>query len=258
MWVKAMLLDLEGVLYEGDRPIEGATAAVERLRGMGLNLRYLTNTTTRSRAGVAERLARLGLTLGAETLFTPLAAARRLLIDWGARRIRLAAPPAAAEDFAGLELIDSGPVDAVVIGDLYKAFDWDLMNELFGLLRDGARLIALHKNRYCRREDGIGLDLGPFVAALEYAANTEAVVVGKPSADFFQLALDDMGVTAAETVMVGDDIDADIGGAQGAGLKAVQVRTGKYTAADLEHPTVRPDFRIESIAALPDLIGEMV
>ena len=82
-------------------------------------------------------------------------------------------------------------------------------------------------------------------------------MVGKPSADFFQLALDDLGVAAADTVMVGDDIDADIGGAQGAGLTAVQVRTGKYTAADVEHPSVRPDFRIDSVAALPDLIREM-
>ena len=161
MRVKAMLLDLEGVLYEGDRPIAGATQAVARLRDMGLELRYLTNTTTRSRAGVAERLEGLGLTLGPETLFTPLAAARRLLMESGARRIRLAAPPSAAEDFAGLELAASGPVDAVVVGDLYKAFDWDLLNELFGLLRDGARLVALHKNRYCRREDAIGVDVGP-------------------------------------------------------------------------------------------------
>ena len=257
MRVKAMLLDLEGVLYEGDKPIEGAAAAVAQLRDRGLELRYLTNTTTRSRAGVAERLAGLGLSLGPETLFTPLAAARRLLIDWDAHRIRLAAPEAAAADFGDLELADSGPVDAVVVGDLYKGFDWDLLNELFVLLRGGARLVALHKNRYCRREAGIGLDVGPFVAALEYAANTQAAVVGKPSPEFFQLALDDMGVTAGDAVMVGDDIDADIGGAQGAGLKAVQVRTGKYTEADLEHPTVRPDFRIDSVARLPDLIRDM-
>jgi len=257
MRVKAVLLDLEGVLYEGDQPIEGAVVAVDRLRDMGLALHYLTNTTTRSRAGVAERLASLGLVLGVESLFTPLAAARRLLMDSGARRIRLAAPPSAAEDFAGLELATSGPVDAVVVGDLYTAFDWGLLNELFVLVHGGARLVALHKNRYCRREDGIGLDVGPFVAALEYAANVEAVVVGKPSAAFFQLALDDLGVTAAEALMVGDDIDADIGGAQGAGLRAVQVRTGKYTAADLDHPTVRPDFRIDSLVALPDLIGDM-
>ena len=257
MQVKAVLLDLEGVLYEGDRPIAGATAAVDRLHDLGLGLRYLTNTTTTSRAGVAARLDGLGLTLGIDSLFTPLAAASRLLTTWQARRIHLAAPPAAAEDFADFELARKGPVDAVVVGDLYKDFDWDRLNELFGLLRGGARLIALHKNRYCRREAGLGLDVGPFVAALEYAANTEAVVVGKPSADFFQLALDDLGVAASEAVMVGDDIDADIGGAQGAGLTAVQVRTGKYSDSDLAHPTTQPNHRIDSIAELPDLIRDL-
>ena len=222
-----------------------------------LGLRYLTNTTTRSRAGVAQRLERLGLTLGADMLFTPLAAAQRLLMDSGAHRIRLAAPPSVAEDFVGLELATSGPVDAVVIGSLYKAFGWDLLNELFVLVRGGAQLVALYKDQYYLREDGISLDVGPFVVALEYTANVEAVVVGKPSAASFQWALDNLGVTAAEPLMVGDDIAADIGGAQGAGLQAVQVRCGKYTAADLDHPTVRPDFRINSIAALPDLIGDL-
>ena len=257
MRVKAMLLDLEGVLYEGDRPIEGATAAVGQLHEMGLDLRYLTNTTTRARAAVVERLVGLGLSLKPDELFTPLAAARRLLAGWNVQRIRLAAPDAAAEDFDGLELRRSGPVDAVVVGDLYKDFDWDLLNELFGLLRSGARLVALHKNRYCRRAKGIGLDAGPFVAALEYAANTNAVVVGKPSRDFFQLALDDMDVAPADAIMVGDDIDADIGGAQDAGLAAVQVRTGKYTDRDLDHPTTQPNHRIDSVAQLPDLVRNL-
>lgn len=258
MPTKAVLLDLEGVVYEGEKPIEGAVAAVSRLEGMGLGLRYLTNTTTLARAGIAERLASLGLQIDPASLFTPLAAARRLLQAWGARRIRLAAPPQAAPDFAGLELVETGPVDAVVLGDLYRAFDWDRLNELFGLLSDGARLVALHKNRYCRRFGEIGLDVGPFVAALEYAANTQATVVGKPSPEFFRLALDDLGVTAGEAVMVGDDIDADIGGAQGAGLKAVQVKTGKFTAADLAHPTIHPEARIETLADLPELIGTFV
>jgi HAD superfamily hydrolase (TIGR01458 family) len=137
------------------------------------------------------------------------------------------------------------------MGDLYKAYDWDKLDFLFGLVRGGARLIALHKNRFCRRGDAIGLDAGPFVAAVEYAAGVEAVVVGKPSAEFFKLALGDLGVAPDEAVMVGDDIEADIGGAQAAGLAAVQVETGKYTPADREHPHVTPDLRIASIADLP-------
>ncbi len=263
MPVKAVLLDLEGVLYEGDRPVAGALDAVDALGAMGLGLRYLTNTTTRSRAGVAKRLASLGLEIEIDALFTPLAAARRLLGSWNARRICLAAPEEAAEDFAGLDIVgpdssDGGPVDAVVVGDLYRDFDWDLMNRLFGHLRRGARLVALHKNRFCKRDDGIGLDVGPFVAALEYAADTEAAVVGKPSPDFFRLALDDLGVAAAEAIMVGDDIDADIGGARNAGIRAVQVRTGKFTERDLEHPRVRPDGRIDSIAILPEFLSARV
>ena len=257
MPIKAVLLDLEGVLYCGETPIEGAIAAVARLEAMGLGLRYLTNTTTRSRDAIAARLARLGLDIDPGALFTPLAAARRLLRDWGARRICLAAPPEAAPDFAGLDLVETEPVDAVIVGDLYKGFDWDRLNQLFGFLRGGARLVALHKNRFCRRDAGLGLDLGPFVAALEYAAGVQAVVVGKPSGDFFRLVLDDLEVTPDEGLMVGDDIEADVGGAQEAGLTAIQVRTGKFTPADLDHPTVVPDLRIETLADLPDAIRRL-
>ena len=88
------------------------------------------------------------------------------------------------------------------------------------------------------------------------AIQRRATVLGKPSPDFFRLALDDLGATADTAVMVGDDIDADIGGAQAAGLKAVQVRTGKFTDTDLAHSLVRPDARIDSIANLPDLLEE--
>lgn len=251
MPLRAVLLDLEGVLYQEGAPIAGALEAVRALDERGLALRYLTNTTTTSRAGVARRLAAVGLDIDMDALFTPLAAARQLLDRWGAQRIHLAAPPETAEDFADLELADAGPVDALVVGDLYKGFDWDRVNFLFSLLRGGARLVALHKNRICRRGEDIALDAGPFVAALEYAAGVEAVVVGKPAAAFFELALADLGVTAAEAVMVGDDIEADIGGAQGAGLRAIQVETGKFTPADLDHPRVTPDRRIASVAELP-------
>ena len=213
MPLSAVLLDLEGVLYQEGAPISGAREALGALEGRGLALRYLTNTTTTSRAGVARRLEAVGLTVDPATLFTPL--------------------------------------DAVVLGDLYKEYDWDRLNFLFGLIRGGARLVALHKNRVCRRGDEIALDAGPFVAALEYAAGVEAVVVGKPSADFFKLALADLGVAPGEAVMVGDDIEADIGGAQGAGIKAIQVETGKYSPADRDHPRVTPDLRIASVADLP-------
>jgi HAD superfamily hydrolase (TIGR01458 family) len=251
MKVRGLLLDLEGVLHQGDVPIPGALEAFRTLQASGLVIRYLTNTTTRPRRVIAERLEALGFAVDSEEVFSPPAAAARLLAELGARRIHLAAAPELAEDFPDVEIVGEGErVDAVVLGDLYKDFTWDRLNGLFQAIAAGALPIALHKNRVSRREEGISLDLGPFVAALEYAADMKARVVGKPSAEFFALALGSLDVEPAEALMVGDDIEADIGGALNAGLAAVQVRTGKYRLRDEELPDIRPTGRIESIVEL--------
>lgn len=123
-------------------------------------------------------------------------------------------------------------------------------------MQQGAVLVTLHKNRYCRREGEIALDLGPFVAALDYAADTQAEIVGKPSKLFFDLALAELGLDAESVAMVGDDIEADIGGAGQAGLTTIQVRTGKFTPKDGEHPSIRPDHLIDSAADLPSLLPD--
>lgn len=253
MKLQGLLLDLEGVLYQDDRPIPGAAEALQRLQADGLALRGLTNTTTRPRRAIAERLAELAIPLAAEAIFTPCMAAVLALRQRGLRRVHLAAAPSLAEDFADFELVERAP-EALVLGDLYTDFTWDRLNRLFGFLRDGACLLALHKNRVSRRGGEIALDLGPFVAALEYASGQEALVLGKPARAFFELALADMGLPAGAVVMVGDDIEADIGGAQAVGLRAVQVETGKFTPADRSHPQIRPEARVASLAALPSAL----
>ncbi len=250
MAVRGVLLDLEGVLYQSDKSIPGATQTVRLLGRQGLALRFLTNTTTRPRGEVVGRLQAMGFAMERDQVFTPALAAGRLLTEAGSRRVHLAAPADLAEDFAGFELVDEAP-DAVILGDLHKGFTWERLDGLFRMLLDGARLVALHRNRFCRRGTRLALDLGPFVAALEYAAGTTATVCGKPSEAFFAKAVADMGLTRQEVVMVGDDIEADIGGAQAAGLRAIQVETGKYSARDASHPEVRPSGRIASIAELP-------
>ena len=143
-------------------------------------------------------------------------------------------------------------MDAVVVGDLYEAFTWERLNSLYRRIANGTPLIALHKNRVTRREAGISLDLGPFVAALEYAAATEAHVVGKPAKRFFELAVANLALPAEHVLMVGDDIEADVGGALAAGLRAVQVKTGKYQPQDEAHPQIKPTARIDAITALSD------
>jgi HAD superfamily hydrolase (TIGR01458 family) len=175
----------------------------------------------------------------------------------GLERVHLAAPAALAPDFEGFDLVAESEAggerapQAVVLGDLGRDFTWDRLDGLFRMVHAGARLIALHRNRHSRRGERIALDLGPFVAAIEYAADVEAVVAGKPSRALFESALAELAVAADEAVMVGDDVEADVGGALGAGLRAVQVRTGKYTEADEAPGKPAPTARIASVADLP-------
>ncbi len=255
MTFRGVLLDLQGVLYHEGEGVAGAIEAVGQLRGRGLAIRFLTNTTTRPRREIVHRLVAMGFEVEPDQVFTPALAAARLLRQGACRRLHLAAPPGLAEDLEGFDLVEEAP-QAVVMGDLHKGFTWERLDGIFRMLHEGACLVALHRNRFCRRGDALALDLGPFVAALEYATAKEALVVGKPARAFFRSALDDMDVQPGEAVMVGDDIEADIGGALSAGLKALQVKTGKYSPRDEDHPEIRPTDRLPSIAALPEWLSE--
>ncbi len=251
-----VLLDLEGVLYQEDIPIDGAQIALERLAQANVPVRFLTNTTTRPRKDIAWRLSAMGFVLLPEHVFSPSAAACQYLEAEGLQRVFVAGDPALAEDFDTFEITSENP-DAVIMGDLYTRFDWHILNRIFSMLEGGARLIALHKNRYCRRDGEIALDLGPFVAAMEFAAGIDAVLMGKPNQTFFDMALSDMGLPVDAVVMVGDDPYADIGGAKAAGIAAVQVKTGKYcTSAKVASLTLPvADGVIGSIADLPAWLG---
>ena len=115
--------------------------------------------------------------------------------------------------------------------------------------------MALQKNRYWRTPDGLSLDVGPVVAALEYASGRDAVVVGKPAPEFFATVLAGVGAAAAAAVMVGDDVESDVGGAQRAGLTGILVRTGKYRADAVAASGIRPFATVDSIADVPPLLG---
>jgi HAD superfamily hydrolase (TIGR01458 family) len=252
--VDAVLIDLDGVLYVEEEPIAGAMDAVERLRAGGLALRFVTNTTAHSRDRTLEKLARLGFSVGERELVTPAALAVRHCRERGHRRVALVMNKEVKRDFAELrETRESA--DAVIIGDLGSAFGYDVLNRAFRQVMGGAELIALQKNRYWMRADGLSLDVGPFVAAIEFATGSEAYVIGKPARAFFDQVLADLQVGPASAAMVGDDIESDIGGALRAGLAAILVRTGKYTDERLREAGIEPTTIVDSIADLPPLLG---
>jgi HAD superfamily hydrolase (TIGR01458 family) len=250
-----ILLDLDGVVYVGDDLVPGATDAVAWLRESGVPHLFVTNTTSRPRSAIVSKLAGLGIEAEADQILTPAVAAVAWLRDSAAGRPALFVPEATADEFAELDPLppqaESG-AGAVVVGDLGDGWDFATLNRAFRLLMNDPRpnLVALGMTRYWRAPDGLRLDAGAFVGALEYATGRNAVVMGKPDPEFYRLAVRSLGTTESEVVMVGDDIRTDVGGAQEAGLSGVLVRTGKFSAADL-HGDVRPHAVLDSIADLP-------
>jgi HAD superfamily hydrolase (TIGR01458 family) len=251
-----VLLDIDGVLYVGDEPIDGAREALTELRELGGGVRLVTNTTSRSRQQVFEHLLELGFETTLEEVLTPAAMAVRHCREQGYGSVALLVGERLREDLAALEGAPTGErVDAVVLGDLGDAFTAEVLNDAFRLLMDGAELVALQHNRYWRRADGLALDVGAYAAALEYATGREAIVVGKPAPAFFEAAIADMGLERA--VMVGDDVEADVGGAMAAGLPGVLVRTGKYRE-DALPAGVTPTAVADSIRDVPALLERML
>jgi HAD superfamily hydrolase (TIGR01458 family) len=252
--IDAVLLDLDGVLYVEGELVPGADEAVKRLRGSGTALRFVTNTTASSRSQTLEKLRDFGIELEEDELVTPAALARRHCDDAGHRIVALIMNDDVKADFEGLEEADTD-VDAVIMGDLGEQFGFRILNQAFRLVMDGAELVALQKNRFWLTADGLSLDAGPFVAAIEYATGRDAFVVGKPSAGFFDIVLADLGADRDSVAMVGDDVETDIGGALDAGIAAVLVRTGKYREDFVRDSGIQPTATIDSVAELPELLG---
>jgi HAD superfamily hydrolase (TIGR01458 family) len=256
----SILLDIDGVLHVSGEPIPGAAAAVCELRKAGHQLRFVTNNTTRARATLAEELRAIGFELEAEEIHTtPLAAAALLP---GAKVLPLTMRAIHGDlEGGGTTLVDE-EADAVLVGgadeteETAQVFAWENLNRAFAELQRGARLVCLHRNRWWQTARGPLLDAGLVVAGLEFAAGTEAEVVGKPSRAYFQAALDALRADAGETTMVGDDVEADIGGAKAAGLRAVLVRTGKFREDALAVAREKPDGVVDSLADVPGWLAE--
>lgn len=226
--IHGVLFDLEGVLSVGGYPLPGSREALLSLRAAGIPMRFITNSTRLTRNVIVNRLGSMGLEVSAQHLFTPVVAARNYLID---RKLtpHLLVHPNIESEFA--DLLGPAP-DVVLIGDAGPAFDYAALNHCFRLLLEGLPLLAMGSNRYFRDANGLNLDVGPFVTALEYAAELEATIFGKPASFFFLGAVNSLNLPPQDVVMVGDDAEMDVCGALAAGLRAVLVRTGKYRHGD--------------------------
>ncbi len=245
---------MDGVLHVSGAPIAGATTAIRRLRGAGHRIRFVTNSTTRSRSQLTSQLVGMGFDLSEDELQTTGGVAARILAG---KRVLALTMPGLLDDLQGLQLVGMN-VDAVLIGgadegeETGRTFSYLNLNRAYLELDAGATLYCLHKNRWWQTAGGPRLDSGAFVAGLEYAADVEATVLGKPSTAYFEAALAALDAEPELTWMVGDDLEGDCVGAHKHGMHTILVRTGKFRPDEVERSNVQPDAIVSSVAQLPD------
>ncbi len=258
--VRALLLDLDGVLVLKGALIPGAAESLAALEERAIPYAIGTNTSIFSRATLSRDLRAAGLAVGPERIVSAASAAagycRRHFRD---EPLYVLGSPDGLVEFDGLRLLShaeaaepTAVAAAVVIGDAAEEFRPRNMQNAFRLLQGGARFVAMHKNRWWLTPAGVMLDAGAYVVGLEYAAQRRALVTGKPSRTFFAEALRmlvDMSaatpglaprLSPRDVAMVGDDLWNDVRGAQRAGLRGVFVRSGKHGSTELARAAAEP------------------
>ncbi len=251
--VKGFLIDLDGTLYVGDNLIHGAKEFVHRLRDRRIPHAFLTNITSRPRSQVLSRIREKGLEIDPDQVLTAPIATKCYLDRQSIGPCFFLTRPSLIEDFEGHPQTEDH-AEAVVVGDMGNLITFQHLNTAFRLLLGGAHFVTMSRSRFFRDSTGMSLDAGAFVEMLEHASETQAVVTGKPSAEFFRSAIDLIGVPAERTVMVGDDLESDVGGAQAVGLNGVLVLSGKTAEAPGSDAAIQPDAVISSVAELIEVL----
>ena len=252
--IETVLLDLDGTLYVGSQVVPGAPEAVRWLRDQGLAVRFCTNTDSVTPAALADRLARRGFQVAPDELVTPVAVAAQVLGAAPEARVLAVAADGVRQLLGRFLARPDAPPTHVLVADPSYGATYDDLDAAFRALRGGAELLATQVNRVALRDDGEHLDTGGWVRLLEYATGRTARVLGKPSPEFFTATLDALGRGPETALVVGDDLEADVGGGRAVGAATVLVRSGKGD----RRPSAGtgPDAVVDSVADLPGLLRE--
>ena len=250
---RGWLFDLDGTVYLGEALIPGADTTIAALRAAGRRVGFLSNKPLQTRADYAAKLTRLGIPASTDDVINSSVVLARYLarLDPGAPVFVIGEPPLIAELAAhGFEVRRDARVRWVVIA-FDRTFDYVKLNTALQAVRGGARLIATNPDRTCPTEDGEIPDCAGMMAAVEaVTGHTVEVVVGKPSPIILEVALEALGVTADDCVIVGDRLETDIAMGKRNGLRTVLVLSGVTRAGDPRIAETAPDAVLPSVREL--------
>lgn len=247
--IKGYLIDLDGVVYVDEQPITGSIETLRYLKEKNYPVNFVTNTSNKSIDTLYNKLTDLGLPVERDEILSAAYATALYVKSCGYTRCFGVLDPDVEEDFKDLNFVKTEP-DVVIIGDIGRRWNYDLLNDIFNMIMNGADVVAMHKGKFWKTKKGLRMDIGVFVEGLEYATGKKAAIVGKPNASFFEMGLAQLNLQAGEVAMVGDDLESDVGGARQVGLYGILAKTGKFREDHLKQSDVIPDSSISSIKEL--------
>ncbi|WP_066902684.1 HAD-IIA family hydrolase [Mycolicibacterium houstonense] len=270
MAIGGVLFDIDGVLVTSWQPIDGAGQTLQVLADHQIARSYLTNTTTRTRAEIAELLTTAGMDVAADEVITAAALTAEYVRDrYPGARCFLVNSGQIGEDMPGVDVVYSsefsGPrapetPDVVLLGGAGPEYNHLTLSWVYDWMAQGVPVVAMHRSTAWNTTDGLRVDTGMYLAGMEETSGRKAVAVGKPAPEGFLAAANRLGVDPDEMYMIGDDLNNDVLAAQVVGMVGVLVRTGKFRQATLDRWAtdefaMQPNHVIDSVADLPELLG---
>ena len=243
--IKGAIFDIDGVLKYHDKALPNAVETIDTLRENEIILRFMTNSTLKSRASCAEDLNKSGFTIHPDEIITASYATAKHLEEIQPKSCWIMLEREGLDEFKKFTQDINNP-EYIVIGDNRSKFDFEHMNKALRLLLKGAKLIGMTPDTVDCSMGEPELNVGSWVHMLEKASGVKACYIGKPSPYIYKLTLQTMGINKEEVVMVGDRVATDIQGANDLGIKTILLRTGEFKEKDL-NGDVKPDFIFDSI-----------
>ena len=251
--VDTLIFDLNGTLYEKGIPIPGAIETLNSFRKKNYNLNFVTNTDGRATGSVLSKIRNMGFDIRDGELLTPVTAAKRFIKRNSNKTFYLLVYDEVKEDLSQAIINDENP-DYVIIGDFSDKMSYEELNKVFRFIDNGSRIVSLSNTTWYISEDGKNINTGAFVKMYESLCNTKALLLGKPSKDFLEFAINRTSSLAENTLIIGDDLKTDILGANSIGAFSMLVKTGVYNQVEVDESKIQPDFIIEKINDLKNIL----